>query len=165
MGRWRPIHRYTRTCFSIRPCAATAWGQSAQHTALYRPFKGRRINRHGLCNLPRHSQCPHRSKTCSRLLVSAQIVLGAFPFWCLCFVSADCACPHAVDADYDRHCDHLPTGVWFEHIRPHLTLNRIQTPRKVWDQEIAHPAHKSDIIRIHAVKAMGGIYLDLDSYV
>jgi len=64
-----------------------------------------------------------------------------------------------------RHYDILPTGPWFNLLRPHLTLHQVTPPSKVWDHELKLAAHKSDIIRIYALKALGGIYLDFDVFV
>lgn len=67
-------------------------------------------------------------------------------------------------ADRASHYDNLPTGPWFEALKPHLTLNQVPTPTRVYDQWLELSAHRADIMRIMALKALGGIYLDLDIY-
>ncbi|MCX7832779.1 MAG: hypothetical protein N2490_01040 [Ignavibacteria bacterium] len=51
---------------------------------------------------------------------------------------------------------------WWERIKEKLELNIIKPPEKVFDRELRHPAHKSDVARIYILKEIGGIYLDLD---
>lgn len=50
-------------------------------------------------------------------------------------------------------------------IEPSLTLHKVVAPIEVWEQSIELPAHKSDILRMYALKSMGGVYLDMDVFV
>lgn len=60
------------------------------------------------------------------------------------------------------HYHYLPTGEWFELIRPHLTLRQVDIPTKVFGNRVDHYAHRADVVRLEALKEFGGIYLDLD---
>lgn len=63
------------------------------------------------------------------------------------------------------HYDVLPTGTWWDLLKPHLTLNQVVAPDTVWGQRIDLAAHKSDVLRLYALREMGGVYLDLDVFV
>lgn len=63
-----------------------------------------------------------------------------------------------------RHYDILPTGAWWEALKPHVMTNQVVAPNMVWDAEIDLPAHKSDVVRLYALKEMGGVYLDFDVF-
>jgi mannosyltransferase OCH1-like enzyme len=60
------------------------------------------------------------------------------------------------------HYHYLPTGEWFELIRPHLTLRKVEIPTKIFGNRVDHYAHRADVVRLEALKEFGGIYLDLD---
>nr|KIR84900.1 hypothetical protein I308_04649 [Cryptococcus tetragattii IND107] len=63
------------------------------------------------------------------------------------------------------HYEHLPTGPWWDLIRPHLTLIKTQVPDSIYGRPLKHFAHKADVLRLLAMKYSGGIYLDIDIYV
>ncbi|WVQ81807.1 hypothetical protein IAT38_003934 [Cryptococcus sp. DSM 104549] len=63
------------------------------------------------------------------------------------------------------HYQHLPTGPWWDLIRPSLTLIPTQVPESIYGRPLAHFAHKADVLRLLAMKYSGGIYLDIDIYV
>lgn len=63
------------------------------------------------------------------------------------------------------HHFNTPTGPWFELLRPHLTLIDARVPTRIFGNELKHFAHRSDVIRLDALLATGGIYLDIDTYV
>ena len=65
---------------------------------------------------------------------------------------------------HQSHYTIMPYGPWFEALRPHLTLNQVPTPTRVYDHTLEQPAHRADVLRILALRALGGIYLDLDMY-
>jgi mannosyltransferase OCH1-like enzyme len=46
--------------------------------------------------------------------------------------------------------------------KQHITLNRIQTPSKIFGNPLYRFEHKADIIRLEVLKQLGGIYLDID---
>ncbi len=61
------------------------------------------------------------------------------------------------------HTNRLPEeSEWWDKIKDKLEVNIIIPPDKIFDKELKHPAHKSDVARIHILKESGGIYLDLD---
>lgn len=63
-----------------------------------------------------------------------------------------------------RHYDVPPTGPWWEALKPHVFLNQVVAPTTIWGAELKHPAHRSDILRLYMLKAMGGVYLDFDIF-
>lgn len=63
------------------------------------------------------------------------------------------------------HYKHLPTGPWWDLIRPHLTLIETDVPEEVFGRKVVHYAHKADLLRLWAMKRTGGIYLDIDMFV
>lgn len=65
----------------------------------------------------------------------------------------------------NSHYEHLPTGPWWDLIRPHLTLIKTQVPESIYGRPLKHFAHKADVLRLLAMKYSGGIYLDIDIYV
>lgn len=60
------------------------------------------------------------------------------------------------------HYQNVPTGVWWELTRPHVTLNRVEAPREIFGNPLLHPAHRSDVLRLRTLLQEGGIYLDSD---
>jgi len=56
----------------------------------------------------------------------------------------------------------MPTGEWFELIRPLVTLRQVEIPTKIFGNRVDHYAHRADVVRLEALKEFGGIYLDLD---
>jgi len=60
------------------------------------------------------------------------------------------------------HCAHEPAGPWWELARPLLTVHRVRPVAGIYGFPAAHPAHRADIVRLAALLALGGIYLDLD---
>jgi GT2 family glycosyltransferase len=60
------------------------------------------------------------------------------------------------------HYYHEPFGLWWDTIKDRLTLNRIPPPEEIFGNKLTHYAHKSDVVRMEQLLAIGGIYLDLD---
>lgn len=60
------------------------------------------------------------------------------------------------------HYHYMPTGEWFDLIRPLLTLRQVDIPTKIFGNRVDHYAHRADVVRLEALKEFGGIYLDLD---
>ena len=67
----------------------------------------------------------------------------------------------------------LPTGPWWEEFVGNITAAatkfgtlfftpNITTPQVIADKKVSYEAHKSDIVRLYAIKYFGGIYLDFD---
>lgn len=60
------------------------------------------------------------------------------------------------------HCAHEPEGDWWELAKPMLQVHRVTPVAGIYGFPAAHPAHRADIVRLAALQAMGGIYLDTD---
>ena len=63
------------------------------------------------------------------------------------------------------HYEYKPHGPWWDLIEPHLTLIKTKAPDEIFGRKINHFAHKADVLRLFAIKGMGGIYLDIDVFV
>jgi mannosyltransferase OCH1-like enzyme len=61
------------------------------------------------------------------------------------------------------HYYYEPYGIWWDKIKPLLTLDKIDPPTEIYGNEIYHYAHKADIIRLQKLIKYGGIYLDIDT--
>ncbi len=60
------------------------------------------------------------------------------------------------------HFCHEPSGEWWELARPMLQLHRVRAVEGIYGFPASHPAHRADIVRLAALIAMGGVYLDTD---
>jgi hypothetical protein len=60
------------------------------------------------------------------------------------------------------HYCHEPSGEWWERARPMLQLHRVRAMEGIYGFPASHPAHRADIVRLAALIAMGGVYLDTD---
>jgi hypothetical protein len=64
------------------------------------------------------------------------------------------------------HCHTPPHGPWWEAtVRlcgPTLSVHLVPALHSIFGRPLAHYAHKSDVVRLQALLAHGGIYLDLD---
>jgi hypothetical protein len=60
------------------------------------------------------------------------------------------------------HFCHEPGGEWWERARPMLQLHRVRAVEGIYGFPASHPAHRADIVRLAALIAMGGVYLDTD---
>src|SRR4029077_6677138 len=63
------------------------------------------------------------------------------------------------------HCEHEPTGPWWEVSRPMVTVQRLRAPREIFGHPLIHDAHRADIVRLEKLLSAGGIYLDADVFV
>lgn len=68
------------------------------------------------------------------------------------------------------HCGEVPYGFYWDLIRPHITLNRVDPVSAVADLDYADPlverhkhAHHADFIRLDALSRWGGLYADIDT--
>lgn len=61
------------------------------------------------------------------------------------------------------HYEYEPEGVWWEKIRPRLSLNKIKAPTEIFGNPLLHMAHKSDVVDLQILHEMGGVYLDIDT--
>ena len=60
------------------------------------------------------------------------------------------------------HFVHEPSGQWWNLARPYLHLHHVRAVEGIYGFPAKHPAHRADIIRLAALIAMGGVYLDTD---
>ena len=63
------------------------------------------------------------------------------------------------------HCDHRPTGKWWDtalHSVPSLEIVKHKPPTEIFGNEVILAEHKSDIARMEILMKHGGIYLDTD---
>jgi hypothetical protein len=60
------------------------------------------------------------------------------------------------------HYVHEPQGQWWELARPFLHLHQVRPVEGIYGFPASHPAHRADIVRLAALIAMGGVYLDTD---
>lgn len=58
--------------------------------------------------------------------------------------------------------EYLPQGEWWERARPMLTLRKVRAPDSIHGRPIVSFAHKADVMRLHILKELGGVYLDID---
>lgn len=61
------------------------------------------------------------------------------------------------------HCTHKPTGPYWQAIESQLVINSVPDFDFFGPAPVRHYAHKADVIRLLALKYMGGAYLDLDT--
>lgn len=69
------------------------------------------------------------------------------------------------------HYHHLPFGVFWDEIRPHLTLARVDLVQEVlearYDERLVPEeyryAHHADFVRLDALVEHGGVYVDMDT--
>jgi len=61
------------------------------------------------------------------------------------------------------HYQYEPAGEWWQKAKPFLTLNKVLAPGSFMGQRLFHVAHRADVLRLQALKEIGGIYLDLDT--
>jgi hypothetical protein len=88
---------------------------------------------------------------------------GGKPFSLVHYLSVKSAVElNKPDAAY-FHYQYEPTGEWWEKAKPLLTLVQITAPEEILGNKLYHVAHKADVVRLKALKEMGGIYLDLDT--
>jgi len=63
------------------------------------------------------------------------------------------------------YCEFEPTGPWWNLSRELVKVERIQAPREIFGNPVAHFAHRADIVRLEKLLGRGGIYLDADVFV
>ncbi|MGD0103905.1 MAG: glycosyltransferase, partial [Rhodopila sp.] len=61
--------------------------------------------------------------------------------------------------------EHEPSGPWWDLSCRLFTPVRIDAPREVFGNNVAHPAHRADVVRLRKLLEVGGIYLDADVFV
>jgi hypothetical protein len=85
-----------------------------------------------------------------------------FPYWA--HVHA-CAAADVLSPDvfFFHHPEGaLPSGAWWDATAPLLTLAPQRAVRAVYGNPVRVPAHASDVMRLRALLAHGGVYLDTD---
>jgi hypothetical protein len=60
------------------------------------------------------------------------------------------------------YCEDEPTGPWWDLTRKLVDVQRIEAPREIFGNPLAHPAHQADVVRLEKLINRGGIYLDVD---
>jgi hypothetical protein len=55
-----------------------------------------------------------------------------------------------------------PRGRWWEMAKPYLTVVDTVAPRQIFGRPIPHGVHRGDVLRLMALRELGGICLDLD---
>ena len=58
-----------------------------------------------------------------------------------------------------------PAGEWWNEARKLLTPVKMKAPREIFGNELRHPAHRADVVRLEKLIRHGGIYLDADVFV
>jgi hypothetical protein len=66
-------------------------------------------------------------------------------------------------SDVIFHYQHEPSGEYWDLIKSHITLNKLEAPTEIHGKKLLHVAHQADIIRLQALYKTGGIYLDIDT--
>lgn len=61
------------------------------------------------------------------------------------------------------HYKYEPHGIWWNKIKPYLTLEYVEPPEEIYGNNLHHYAHQSDVIRLQKLCKYGGIYLDIDT--
>ena len=56
-----------------------------------------------------------------------------------------------------------PYGPWWERIKPHIILEKIDIPTHIGEKPILKTANKADIVRMNKLYERGGIYFDIDT--
>jgi len=69
---------------------------------------------------------------------------------------------NAPDAVY-FHYHSEPHGVWWDLIKPYLTMNKVDLVHEIFGNPVVHYAHMSDVVRLLMLYKYGGVYLDLDT--
>ena len=69
---------------------------------------------------------------------------------------------NAPDAVY-FHYHSEPYGVWWDLIKPYLTMNKVDLVHEIFGNPVVHYAHMSDVVRLLMLYKYGGVYLDLDT--
>src|SRR3954464_10261762 len=52
-----------------------------------------------------------------------------------------------------------PDTIWWKKALELVTQVKIQIPTKIFNRELLHPAHRSDVVRLDKLITHGGIYL------
>ncbi|KAI9482632.1 hypothetical protein BDB00DRAFT_158872 [Zychaea mexicana] len=62
------------------------------------------------------------------------------------------------------HYHYQPTGELFERAKPMLTLRHVPLIDNIFGRPVQHFAHRADVVRLEALRELGGIYFDLDLF-
>lgn len=87
---------------------------------------------------------------------------GGKPFSLIHYLAiASC---HAINkpASINFYYAYEPSGIWWDRAKPYLNLVRVGSPNSVYGRDVAHVAHKADVLRLMILLEHGGIYLDMD---
>lgn len=92
-------------------------------------------------------------------------LFGHKPWSLVHHVSVASAIQHIRPDEAFMYYEHRPTGPWWDLSCKLFTLVRIDAPRTVFGNKVAHPAHRADVVRLNRLFEVGGIYLDADVFV
>ena len=57
-----------------------------------------------------------------------------------------------------------PHGKYWDLIKDVVTLHKLsEIPQKIYDNQLCHYAHQSDVLRLQILQIYGGIYMDIDT--
>jgi hypothetical protein len=56
-----------------------------------------------------------------------------------------------------------PYGKWWELIKPHIILEKIDVPTHIGSKPVLKTANKADIVRMNKLYERGGVYFDIDT--
>lgn len=86
------------------------------------------------------------------------------PFHLLQYLAIESCRRVVAPAEIKVHLEHLPWGVYWDLIRPHVTVERVASPA---DLPVAFPqyhyAHRADVVRLDVLEREGGLYADIDT--
>ena len=63
------------------------------------------------------------------------------------------------------YCEYEPRNRWWQLTREMVTVEKITAPREIFGNQLLHPAHRADVVRLEKLLEFGGIYLDCDVFV
>jgi Glycosyltransferase sugar-binding region containing DXD motif len=58
--------------------------------------------------------------------------------------------------------EYEPKGAWWDLTKSLVAAVKVSAPRSIFGNELVHPAHRADVLRLQVLIETGGIYLDAD---
>jgi hypothetical protein len=55
-----------------------------------------------------------------------------------------------------------PKSYWWSEVKKFVELNNVTTKKEIFNNQLSHYAHRSDVLRLEILKQYGGVYLDID---
>ena len=87
---------------------------------------------------------------------------GGKPWSLIHYVCLKSAITHIRPERVFFHYEYEPVGPWWELSRDLVTPVKMTAPREIFGNQLAHVAHRSDVVRLQRLIEHGGIYLDAD---